>query len=254
MFRDDSDARHPASPARLQAARADGDVAVSRQLSGAIQLLGVLVLASMFLGQISGSLRSYAQSLWSGASTSLDEVDAGNLVLQAAKTVGMVALPLVGLLFAVSVLSHIAQTGPLFLPKRVNFDATRLSPHHWLQRVFSASHLMAALMDLPKLLVVLGAAGVTSYWNWRSIVALGGSSVGGMVSRLFGLILKIGFQTALILFFFGVVDYGFRWSARQRRLRMSDEQVREEQRMQSGNAQTTDRRRRLHRELTSSDQ
>ena len=147
MFRDDSDARHPATPARLQTAREDGDVAVSQQLSGAIQLLGVLVLASVFLGQISGSLRSFTHSIWSGASTSLAEVDAGSLVWEAVRTVGFAALPLIGLLFAVSVLSHLAQTGPMFLPHRVNLDPTRLSPHHWLQRVFSWSHLMAAMMD-----------------------------------------------------------------------------------------------------------
>lgn len=251
MFRDDSDARHPATPTRLQTAREDGDVAVSQQLSGAIQLLGVLLLGSVFIGQIAGSLRTFAYSIWSESTTVASEVDTADLFWQAGKSVGFAVLPLVGLLFVVSVLSHITQTGPMFLPGRVALDVSRLSPHHWLQRVFSWSHLMAALMDLPRLLVAVGAASLTCYWNWKEIVALGASSVGEFASQTFGLILKIGFQTALILFVFGLVDYVFRWSARLKRLRMSDDQLREELRMQSGNSQTTDRRRQLQREIHS---
>lgn len=249
MFRDESEARHPATPARLQAAREDGDVAVSQQLSGAIQLLGVLLLGSVFIGQIAGGLRSFAYSVWSGSSAVVTEVDAEGLIWQAGKSVGLAVLPLVGLLFAVSVFSHLAQTGPMFLPGRVAFDITRISPHHWLQRIFSWSHLLAALMDLPRLLIASAAASMMCYWNWKEIVALGGNSVGEFTRQTFGLILKIGFQTALILFVFGLIDYVFRWSARLKRLRMSDEQLREELRMQSGSSQTTGRRRQLQREL-----
>lgn len=253
MFRDDSDARHPATPARLQAARDEGDVAVSQQLSGAIQLLGVLLLASLFIGQIAGSLRSFAYTIWSESTTSAVDIDSADLFWQAGKSVGMAVLPLIGLLFAVSILSHISQTGPMFLPGRVALDISRLSPHHWFQRVFSWSHITAALLDLPKLLVVAGAAAATCYWNWKEIIGLGASSVSEFSRQTFGLILKIGFQTALILFLFGLVDYVFRWSARLKRLRMSDEQLREELRMQSGNSQTTDRQRQIRSELRSVD-
>jgi flagellar biosynthetic protein FlhB len=250
MFRDDSDQRHPATPARLQAAREDGDVAISRQLSGAIQLLGVLIVASLFVGQIAASLRTLTQTVWVTASIDSADVDAGQLTWQSIKTVGLAVLPLMGLMLAVSLFSHIVQTGPMFLPKKVTLDPTRLSPSHWLERVFSIPHAMSALMDLPRLLIVVGAAGLAGYWNWQFIVTLGSSSVGEFATQSFGLILKIGFQTAIILFLFGLVDYGFRWTARRKRLRMSDHQLREELRMQSSNSQTIDQRRRLHRELS----
>ena len=71
-----------------------------------------------------------------------------------------------------------------------------------------------------------------------------------MLKDIAGLILKIGFQTALILFLFGLADYGLAWFGRMRRLRMSDNELREEIRMQQGDPQTTERRRRIRREMT----
>lgn len=248
MF-DSGDARHPATQTRLQTARAEGDVARSQQLSGAIQLMGVLFLASMFVGQLGFQIQQLTKETWSNSSIRSSEMDLIEWAGRATKSVGYAMLPILGLLFCVSVASHIAQTGPLFVVSRVGLDPSRVSPHHWLQRVFSPSHLIASLLDLPKLLLVLGIAGATSWANCQEIVALGGYPVSELATRLMGLILKIGFQSALVLFCFGLADYGFQWTARQRRLRMTDEQLREELRMQQANPQTTQRRQQRHREI-----
>lgn len=249
MFQDNADAQHAPTPTRLQTARADGDVTVSRSLSGAIQLMGMLLVIWLFLGYLGSSLKSFTRTVWGHSEISASEYQVDQLAASLAP-VGWAMLPVLAVGFVFTVLSVVGQTGPMWLPQRVGLDPTRISPRQWLQRVFSPSHLLASLMALPKLIIVGSAAAFAGYLNWKEIMTMGGYAIEPMMERLVGLLLKIGFQTALILFVFGLIDYALRWTARQRRLRMSDEQLRQEQRMQSGNPQTSERRRRLHRELS----
>ena len=247
MSRNDGEARHPATPVHLRAARERGDVARSFQLAGGIQLLVVLLLGSLFTWNLSNGIQTFTHEVWSSASINAGEFRSGDWVWSATRSVGMVILPLFGLLFLAGVASNIAQTGFMFMPGRVVPDVARLSPGHWWKRVFSLENVVSTMMEIPKLAVIVVIAIAACYASWEQIVGLSAYHVGEMTSRLFGLILKLGFQTALVLFFFGVLDFALQWVARQKRLRMTDDELREELRMQ-GNPESLQRQRQTHRQ------
>ncbi len=249
MSRNEGEGRHPASVTHLQAARQRGDVTRSLPLAASIQILGVLLLGSLFVWNLSGGLQTFTQQVWSSASINADEFRAGQEVGNAIRAIGMTVLPWFGLLFLVGVFANVAQTGLMFLPDRVAPDAGRLSPGHWWRRTFSLGHVFSTLMEIPKLVLIVVIGFVAGYANWQQIVGLAAFEVGEMTSRLFGLILKIGFQTALVLFFFGVVDFAIQWMARQKRLMMTDEELQEELRMQ-GNPESLQRQRQSHQQRT----
>lgn len=249
MSHNDGEGRHPASITHLRAARQRGDVARSLPLAGGIQLLGVLLIGSLFVWNLSEGLQTFTKSVWSSASINANEFRAGDEIWTAVRSVGSTILPWFGMLFFVGVIANVAQTGLLFLPDRVAPDLSRLSPTQWWRRVFSLGHVFSTLMEIPKLILIVVIAFAAGYANWQQIVGLAAYDVSEMTSRLFGLILKIGFQTALVLFFFGVVDFAIQWMSRQRRLRMTDEELREEIRMQ-GNPESLQQQRVTHQQRT----
>ena len=250
MFEDNGDRRHPATPTRLQNAREQGDVSRSMQLAGAIQLLGFLAVATCLLPPLMDSLKNVAASTWSSGSIDASQFAPASSISQAVWGIMPAFVGLLAILMLISIVSYFLQTGFLFQPSRVSLDVSRISPSHWWERVLSPASYVTALLDLPKVLLVLAAAGAVVYVNLESVVAIGNQSVNSMLKDIAGLILKIGFQTALILFLFGLADYGLAWFGRMRRLRMSDNELREEIRMQQGDPQTTERRRRIRREMT----
>lgn len=250
MFEDNGDRRHPATPTRLQNAREQGDVSRSTQLAGAIQLMGFLAVASCVLPPLMNSLKGVATSLWASGTIDAAQFAPGNMITQAVWGVMPAFVGLLVILMLVSIVSYFLQTGFLFQPSRVSLDPSRISPTHWWERVLSPASYVTALLDLPKVILVMAAAGTVIYVNLEAVIAIGNQSVESMVRDIAGLVLKIGFQTALILFLFGLVDFGLAWFGRMRRLRMSDNELREEIRMQQGSPQTAERRRRLRREMT----
>jgi flagellar biosynthetic protein FlhB len=64
---------------------------------------------------------------------------------------------------------------------------------------------------------------------------------------LFSLILTVTFHVALALLLASAADYGLKFLGHQRRLRMTDQQLRDELRMQNGDPQTRNRQRQLQR-------
>ncbi len=241
MFQN-NEGRHPATPTRLQTARSEGDVTKSFQLSSAIQLIAVLLVAWLFVQSISSSIETFARDVWTQPQINASQYNTTEHFKSAFRLLKSSLLPLLGMLFIFGVGSYLMQTGFMFLPQKVSLDFNRLSPIHWFQRLFSWSGLGAAILDLPKVVIVVFAAATSVYFNLEALLKLSSLSVEAMSQQMFGLILKIGFQTAMILFVFGLLDYGLAWRSRQQRLRMTDQQLRDELRQQ-GNTPAMRRRR-----------
>jgi flagellar biosynthetic protein FlhB len=68
-----------------------------------------------------------------------------------------------------------------------------------------------------------------------------------MVTKMFSLILTVTFHVALALLVTSVADYWLKFIGHQRRIRMTDQQLRDELRMQNGDPQIHARRRRMNR-------
>jgi flagellar biosynthetic protein FlhB len=81
-----------------------------------------------------------------------------------------------------------------------------------------------------------------------AIGGLGQGSLGGAVERGWGLVLKAGFAVAAGALLLGVGDYGFQLWRFEQSLRMTREEVKEEQRREEGDPQTRARIRRLQRQ------
>ena len=91
---------------------------------------------------------------------------------------------------------------------------------------------------------------VSTIWIQRNdFFILSNGPADGLVAKLFSLILTITLHVAFALLVTSTADYWLKFASYQRRIRMTDQQLRDELRMQNGDSQIRARRRQLNRIL-----
>jgi flagellar biosynthesis protein FlhB len=158
-------------------------------------------------------------------------------------------LPILGLLCLAGVAANVLQIGFLFLPQKLAFDSSRLSPIRGWQRIFSAAGTVHLSFGVLKLLAVFTVAGVVLYHQREALlglVVLPPSELAVQMTRLIlWTLLKIG-GALLIL---AVLDYAYqRWRYEQD-LKMTPQELREELRNLEGDPQLIARRKRAQRNM-----
>jgi len=239
---------HQATPSRRQQARLDGDVVKSHEMAAAVQMLGAIAITYYLLGNVSHWIRDWTTETWTLAPDKLsmsnqDFTEQIQLTILSAVTH---LAPLLGLLVIVGVISHWIQSGPLLLPGRVSIDPSRLASGTW-KNIFSVGGLFTIVTGIPKT-VLAGIAGGTSIWIQQdSFFQLANLPIDIMASKMLGLVLSVSLHVAITLLFASTFDFFMKFVSHENRLKMTDQQLRDEMRMQNGDPQIHRRRQELSR-------
>jgi len=226
------DRTNPATPLRLERARDEGDVARSADLAFAIQLCGVIGIIWMLSGGIGHWLNQSTNQLWTGTTIRADQFDPTTVMQQSIWSGCLTVGPILVLMMIVAVASWWLQTGPMWIVDKPAPDLGRMSPMHWFGRLFSISSLAYVLIGLPRAAIAIAAAMVSVYCQRESMFSMAGLPADQMVIRMMDLVLSTALFVALAMLITSVADYGFRWVSHQRKLQMSDQEIRDEQKMQ----------------------
>lgn len=219
----------PPTARRLGEARAEGQVARSRELNAAAaMLIGAWLLRGPGLRLVSelGNLLKYKISTLSRLELTegmLREIVINDVI----RLVPSLSSIILGLL-AAGVIVTIAQTGLLWATKRIGFDFSRLNPMAGLQRMFSSQGLIEFVKALLKLAVVGLVAFSYLRSNSSALLHLGQTGVLRGISQwgemAYSLVIRIGG----IYLVFAIVDYIYQRRRHMKSLRMSKEEVKEE--------------------------
>jgi flagellar biosynthetic protein FlhB len=238
---------HDATPTRQLQARRDGDVAKSFEFAAAIQMLGAITSAYLLFGQVGFWLRNWTSTSWSNAGSNIS-VNSAEITEQIQDVLFSslgVLFPLMALLMFVGVGSHWIQTGPMFVAKRVAPDATRLASGSWRRNLFSVSGFAYLIVGIPKTVVAGVAVAASAYLHRNDFFALANYSPDAMVSKLFTLVITVVFHVAFAMLIVSLADWWLKTLSHRKRLRMTDQQLRDELRMQNGDPQVRARQRRM---------
>ena len=238
-----------ASPIQLEQATQRGDVANSQELGASLQNIGGLLVLLVTAGGLGAWLISWTRTHWSNQPLKLDEVVAtaqGGLY-----ELALQLLPMLLLLMLITCVVYWIQSGFVLQPDRVLPRLERLSPTRFAEQGVLRKSMMA-LFALPKMLLGIGLAAMLIWWQRDRFFELALLPVEKILENGFGVLLLTAFQVALMLLAFGLLDYGVEWLARNQRLQMSDQQLRDEQRMQEGDPTVIARQRQRQQELSNS--
>ncbi len=248
MSESSGDRQHEATPMRRARAAEEGDFAKSFEAAIAMQVIGCAMAIYLFASGIGGMLRHAAmQSFVFDSSVSLSPM----VVLEQCQRLlwGTVwaLVPLLVVCWATVVASHWLQTGVVWLPKKVAPDVSRLSMLQMLRQFFSLQTLSYLFIGVPKFFLVVGTA-VGSCWAQReSILGLSALPTDLMTDGVFQVLIQVTFHVGLLLLISSAADYWVRWISFQRRIRMTDAEMREESRAQNGDPVVNGQRKLLYR-------
>jgi flagellar biosynthesis protein FlhB len=238
-----------ATSRRWEEARRKGQIASSREVSAAAAMAAT-VAAGSFLGAYAFGLLIVSMRQWLAqvGSVSVNQSTLPALALQGSRDVLMIAVPFGALLLVIGVAAQIMQSGWVWSTERLQWDPTRLNPINGLKRLFT----LRTFIELPKSFLKIAIIGGLAYWNLKDkMLALPqmlqmDSQTGLFYAGHLALHLTLWIAGALAVL--AVSDYAFqRWQF-ARDLRMTRQEVKQEQRETEGDPLIRSRIRSLQRE------
>jgi flagellar biosynthetic protein FlhB len=236
------------TPRRRQKAREKGQIARSRELSGALAMAGVF---AMVVWQGQDLLRQWAGTFRHSMDLAASEqfTATGPVMFWNSLEVLRSLTPILGTGLVLSVACGVAQGGLVFAPEALSPKFERISPAAKLKQMFSLVGLSGMLKSLLPFTAIayIGVSVLQRHWG-----EMAGSSYLG-ASQLFrflqALLVELGWKSGAVLLVWAGVDYFLNWRKLESDLRMTQQEIRDEVKETDGNPANKGRVRKLQREL-----
>lgn len=251
MAESDLEKTESATPRRREEARNEGNVVRSMDLSAAATLLAGIILLKLFGFRITETLSGMTRWFLSGdpATNPTRVEDLSGVLTLGGGALGRCALPMILGLACVALLVTVAQVGFLVTGTPLAPRLSRLSPLRGIKNLVSMRAGMRLGMSLAKVVVIGLVASVLIMMELDDILTLGQidarSALGLAVSIIFWFAVKL----ALVLLILGLLDYAYQRWQRERDLRMTRVEVKDEMKRMEGDPLVKQRRTRVARQL-----
>jgi flagellar biosynthetic protein FlhB len=238
------------TPKRREDARKKGDVARSKELTTmGVMLFGSAALAVLARPIGGGILDGFSGSLVTERAKIMD-ADYGPQALAEAGLAAITALaPFFVVVIAAALLSSVALGGWAFSAQAIAFKGERLSVIKGVKRIFSLKSLNELLKAVAKFAVVATAAVI---WLWLSaerLLGLGSQPTGVAVGAAAELLVQSLIILSASLLVIAAVDVPFQLWDHTKKLRMTRQEVRDEQKDTEGRPEVRSRVRQLQQEV-----
>lgn len=229
---------------RRKEAREQGRVVASSQVVSAIVWLAISALLYSQSEYIASLLIDQSKSVWAKPQGA-DQL--GQWMHACLTFAGLLTMPVIGFVLLLAVLARIAQTGFLWAPQRVGFDANRLNPASRFQSMLGMDRwlevLRGGVVVACALLLVGGGIWFQRYELMQLLVQTDFEV--SAIRLLASWALKLGGCLAV----FAAMDYAIQRYRFEQSLLMTPDEVRAEVKAIEGNPAVATGRKRLRHEL-----
>ena len=244
----ESDRTEEATPHKRAKAREKGQIARSRELPTALALTAIVMVLDWYAKTFVAEWRTFfAQTLAMAHSSSF-----GSFLYVMQKTTQVTAYWVVPCLFlgvALSVVGNIGQGGMVFATEALTPDVGRLNPAANVKKIFSIGGLGNLLKSLVPMTVIayLAFAMILRDWNWIALSSTvsAHASISWLMSRAY----EISWKSGMVFLGWSAFDYMFQRTQLSRQLRMSRQEIIQENKDTIGNPQIKGRIRKLQKQM-----
>jgi flagellar biosynthetic protein FlhB len=242
------DKTQEATPFKRQKAREKGQVARSKELPGALALIAVVLVLHGFAMSF---LAEWKDLLTQGLVLA-DSSNPGNVLYAMERTIRITAywaLPCLFLGLALSVLGNVGQGGFVFSTAGLTPSFGRLDPATNLGRLFSVGAVSNFLKSVIPMAIIgyLALAIVSREWNWIVLSTM--MPAPASIARLMSLVYEISWKSGAVFLAWSGFDYLFQRAQLSRQLRMSRQEIIQENKDNIGNPQIKSRIRKIQRQM-----
>lgn len=233
------------TPRRLEKAREEGQVAVSKEAAGAIGMVGALIGMALMLPHALGGLVRSAVTLMEQPAQLAAMTPLPGIVWDTLLWGGLVVLAVIALPMVLGPAVTLLQTRGMVSAALITPKAERLSPIAGVKRIFSATNVVEFIKSLAKLIVLcIVAALVLRGMIWQLVPSADWHPGQLLVALLQDSLLLLA---ALAAAFAAIAVLDFLWVRydHQRQLRMSIQDLKEEMKQTEGDPEVRARLKRI---------
>lgn len=239
-----------ATPKRREEARKQGQVPRSTELTHALVLLVGVGALAVVGGRMLRGLADLTRVQLAGLSASSVTAEGVYVLFQRlSMQILMVMLPLVLSLILVGLSSNVLQVGFMLTARPLTPRWSMINPFEGLKRIFSLRSLTELVKSILKVAIIGLIAWVTVKGDLEGLVPLVGADGTLLLSRVGAATVKLGLRVGAALLVLAILDYGYQRWEYERSIRMSRQEVEEEQKQQDGDPQVKARVRQLQRQV-----
>lgn len=240
-----------ATPKRRQEARKKGQVAQSREAASAAILLmglGVFFFAGRWM-MISMTEVTVAMLDRIGDGSVEGIADAASLFAEILASFVKITLPVMTVVFLVAIAVSLMQTGFLLTAEPLIPKLSKINPLQGIQRMFSLKSLVELAKSLCKIFLVGGVAYLLIRGELDKIPGLALLAVPDIFVFTFRVAFKIALNVCLLLVLLAVLDYAYQRWEHEKNLKMTRQEVKDEQKQTLGDPKVKSRIRSIQMEM-----
>jgi flagellar biosynthetic protein FlhB len=242
----DSSKTEKATPKRREKAREQGQVHRSRELPSVLAMVGaVSALAIMSHNALGNWTLFYRKMLDTAATTEIDRN--GPIFFWGAVEVFRWTVPVLASALLLSVSAGLAQGGINFAPAALQFKFEKFNPAGKVKQIFSLSSVSNLLKSLLPFFAIAWVAESCISSHWGLMVRASSFGLETFASTLGNMMFEVAWKACLILLVWSGIDYFLSWMKMEGDLKMTREEIREENKQTDGNPLIKQRIRRLQR-------
>ncbi len=244
-----------ASPKKKEDARKRGEVHISHDAVTAVSLTVIFALIGSGFASFAQRLGAYLKARLSAGyvltqANSLNPDMMQKYYRQTLVDVLPIALPLMLIILAMGVALHIVQTGPLVTAERLKPDPKKLDVLEGFKRLFSMRTVMEMLKSVGKIAVM----GFLIYKTFAGLMdqfpLMMSLRPTDAFSHAVSLASSLGVRMGGALVGLAAVDIFYQWWKYEKDLRMTKQEVKEENKQLEGDPQIKGKRRQLQRRMS----
>ena len=239
------------TPKKLRDARKKGQVAKSKEVSGTLGLIAVLVtiwaMGESWLNTIQEMVLLPAQVYTENFSEAFKIVTTGILE----KSLVLI-IPLVLVAMISAIVGNVMQFGMLFSPESIKPDIKKISPIGGLKKIFALKNLVEFFKSVIKIIFLSFVVYYVIYSSIGDMVNLPYCGSACILPVVGVLMKRLLLYSAIAFIIIAVLDYMFeRWQFMKQQ-RMSKDEVKREYKESEGSPEIKGKRKEIHQEIINS--
>ncbi len=237
-----------ATPKKLNDARYKGNVPKSRDLSGAVELIGAIVMLKLGGWFMAEYMYGFTNRLLT-FDMPYRPIPYGKEILPYALDwmvwIVIILAPFMFLICIVAAAANIYQVGFLFATEPLKLNFNKLNPVSGMKRIFSAKNIMMLVMNIAKLCIIMPVAWNTIINELETIMIMLDMETPGTFTYMTDVVLDLALKLAIILFILGYADFWYQKRNYLKEMRMTKQEVKEEYKQMEGDPKVKQKRRQI---------
>ena len=244
-----------ASPKKRRDVKKKGDVHKSTDMCSAIMLFITFGTLKIGYEGFIRSLQGFSASMLSGnvIIDNAKSVTAGSVVSYYKEILFAVlpmVLPFMLVVMVGGAIVHVVQTGPMFITEKLKPDFKKINPLQGFKRLFSANSLVEMVKSIIKITLLCYIAYSYLSSGLKDFINMMYDDVGAAFTRVLSTSFSMGIMLGLALIAFSAVDVLYQWWKFEKDIRMTKQEVKEENKQMEGDPQIKAKIRQKQRQMS----